>query len=296
MTLPRLSSPGNPTGPEGTQGNVVALIRLTNCSRWQRQIDIAEAEILGSISTIMTTRPAVKTRRTSRSIALVVIGIWAAGGSATLAQSIPGEAPDAEVLKTQEKAHELYERGKFERALMVYRDDLAPIGDKYAQYMIGYMYFAGHGVVQDQIAASAWYRLAAERGTAEYARVSDQLLALMNAEQRQRSDQIYRQLKAKYGDARLLTTLINEDLEFLRQRVKSDPFDVDSLGRRNYDRKIKLYNRIAERAQRRVYYLREIVSGDESSTETDWQAFNQLNQALIAEIESLENHNAMAPP
>ena len=232
----------------------------------------------------------------SRLAVLLFVGFLAAPASTGWAQSIPGEAPDQEVLMTQEKASELFERGKYDRALMIYKEDLAPIGDKYAQYMIGYMHFAGRGVAQDQVAASAWYRLAAERGTAEYVRVSDQLLGLMNAEQRQRSEQIFRQLKAKYGDAVLLMALISEDLEFLQKRVKSDPFNVDSLGRRNYDRKRDNYNEIAERAQRRVYYLRDIVAADETSTDADWQKFEELNRAVIAEIESLENYNAMAPP
>ena len=60
---------------------------------------------------------------------------------------------------------------------MIYRNDLAPIGDKYAQYMLGYMSLSGLGVEQDPVLASAWYRLAAERGEPEeFVVIRDELL------------------------------------------------------------------------------------------------------------------------
>ena len=47
------------------------------------------------------------------------------------------DAPDSRTLGLQRKVDELYERGEFDRAYFIYRNDLAPVGDKYAQYMVG---------------------------------------------------------------------------------------------------------------------------------------------------------------
>ena len=52
----------------------------------------------------------------------------------------PGDTPDQRTLRVQERVEELYEAGDFDRALLIYRDDLAPLGDKYAQYMVGFMH------------------------------------------------------------------------------------------------------------------------------------------------------------
>ena len=53
---------------------------------------------------------------------------------------------------------------EYERAFMIYEKELAPLGDKYAQYMVGYMYLNAQSVLQDKISALAWFRIAAERG------------------------------------------------------------------------------------------------------------------------------------
>ena len=38
--------------------------------------------------------------------------------------------------------------------MFIYREELAPLGDKYAQYMIGYMHEHGKGVDKDPAVAS----------------------------------------------------------------------------------------------------------------------------------------------
>ena len=48
----------------------------------------------------------------------------------------PGVSQDERTLRMQERVEELYAAGDFERALLIYRKDLAPLGDKYAQYMV----------------------------------------------------------------------------------------------------------------------------------------------------------------
>ena len=50
------------------------------------------------------------------------------------------------MVQLQDRVDELYERGKYDRAYLIYRDELALAGDKYAQYMVGFMYLTGKGV------------------------------------------------------------------------------------------------------------------------------------------------------
>ena len=66
-------------------------------------------------------------------------------------------------LSTQERVEKMYEAGEYNRALLIYEKDLAPLGDKYAQYMVGYMHLNAKGIPQDKVTALAWYRSAASR-------------------------------------------------------------------------------------------------------------------------------------
>jgi TPR repeat protein len=226
----------------------------------------------------------------------ILVAIFCLAYTSIAAQTLPDDATPQEMLKYQEKANGYYEKGKYTRALKVYQEELAPLGDKYAQYMIGFMYFNGDGVEKDQIVASAWYRLAAEQGEESYIYVRDSLMPLLNEQQRQRSDQIFRSIRAKYGDTAVLFGLVRGDIEFLRRRVKSDPFNLDSLGRRNRDRKLDAYNLVAERIQLRVGYLQEALNTDPWATDDEVAAFNVLGEEVEAELRSLEEFNKMAPP
>ena len=69
--------------------------------------------------------------------------------------------PDTPLLRLQAKAEDLYRKGHWERAHFIYVNELAAKGDKYSQYMAGYMCMHGKGVKRDKVRASAWYRLAA---------------------------------------------------------------------------------------------------------------------------------------
>ena len=136
----------------------------------------------------------------------------APGAFAQGAGPFPGSAVDSRTMRTQERVEELFEQGEYERAHLIYRDDLAPIGDKYAQYMLGYMYLTGTGVDEDAVLASAWYRLAAERSYKEFLDERDQLLNAFTAIDLIRSDELYLQLRRQYSDVVLLLHLIEADL------------------------------------------------------------------------------------
>ena len=129
-----------------------------------------------------------------------------------------GVGLDSKTLTVQAKAEELFERGDFRRAHVIYLKDLAPIGDKYAQYMLGYMSLTGLGVEQDPVLASAWYRLAAERGEpTQFVRIRDELLDNLDKVDRSRSDEIYRNLRRDFSDIAISMREAREAFEDLTQ-------------------------------------------------------------------------------
>jgi len=147
-----------------------------------------------------------------------------------------GEEANRSIQMLQEKADSDFAKGDYGSALEVYQHELAPLGDKYSQYMVGYMYLAGKGVQEDAILASAWYRLAAQRGTEQYVRIRDSLLALLNDEQQSRCDQLYIELRRKMGDLKLVQQLLRSDMQILRRRSEPSSFlqlqvDPGSAGR-----------------------------------------------------------------
>lgn len=138
----------------------------------------------------------------------------------TLAMSQSMDFPtgdlDSRTMRTQAKVESLYERGDYKRAHFIYSNELAPQGDKYAQYMTGYMYMMGQGVDEDPVKASAWYRIAAERRGPEFMAVRDQVLQNLNDEQRARSDDLYVELRNQYSDLVIIMELLVEDLDTLK--------------------------------------------------------------------------------
>ena len=133
------------------------------------------------------------------------------------AQQGPGTpaSVDTRTLRVQVKAEELFERGDYGRAHFIYRNELAPIGDKYAQYMLGFMSLTGLGVREDPILASAWYRLAAERDAPEFIKVRDDLIARLDSIDMERSDVVYLRLRQEYSDIVVRMRLVREDFELL---------------------------------------------------------------------------------
>ncbi|MDH3757613.1 MAG: SEL1-like repeat protein, partial [Gammaproteobacteria bacterium] len=92
------------------------------------------------------------------------------------------------------------------------------IGDKYAQYMLGYMSLSGLGVEEDPVLASAWYRLAAERGEPEeFVRIRDDLLGSLDAPGRERSDQVLLDLRREYSDIAISMREARKEFENLSQ-------------------------------------------------------------------------------
>jgi len=157
-------------------------------------------------------------------LTIIVAVAFCLAAPATFAQSagpFPGSAVDSKTLRIQERVEELFEQGEYKRAHFIYRNELAPIGDKYAQYMVGYMYFTGTGVGEDPVLASAWYRLAAERSYKEFLNERDHILSLFSDVDLIRSDSLYLQLRREYSDVVLLLELVRDDIDMLEARTGS---------------------------------------------------------------------------
>lgn len=129
----------------------------------------------------------------------------------------PGPPIDGDTLRIKQKVEDIYASGNYGRALLIYEKELAPQGDKYAQYMTGYMHLNGQGVTVDPAAALAWYRLAAERGEPKFIEARDALAATLDEEQRARADRIFARLWEQHGDRRILLELVEEDIAVLRE-------------------------------------------------------------------------------
>jgi hypothetical protein len=141
---------------------------------------------------------------------------------------LPVAADCAEVLGLQTKADELYHDGHWERAYFIYVNDLAAIGDKYSQYMAGYMCLHGKGVERDKVKASAWYRLAAERGSRQFVRVRDELLGSMSEEQKVASDAEFLSLRKRYSDLALILRELERERRAASERPTGSRLSGDS--------------------------------------------------------------------
>jgi TPR repeat protein len=215
--------------------------------------------------------------------------IFCCASAAQSGESFPRPVPDQNLIQTQQKVDELFEKGDYERAMFIYREELAPGGDKFAQYMVGYMYYTGRGVAEDQVAASAWYRLAAERGEESYMRVRDVLLNLLNDEQRSRSEGIYAELRSEMGDIELLSRLIEEDLSNFRRRRGDDPFS-SVFGTSNFRQTTSDYKNMSVRLEQRTAYLVEQVAADAFSSDRERERVKLLQADVRHEIELFERN------
>ena len=175
-----------------------------------------------------------------------------------------GRGFDTSTLRLQAKADNLYRKGHWERAHFIYVNELAAKGDKYSQYMAGYMCMHGKGVERDKIRASAWYRLAAERDGPEFVAIRDQTLETMSEEEMLESDAIFLDLRQRYSDLVLMLDDIEEEREAMSETPTGsrlsgsssaitviDPATGDTIARNEYLR------RLEKRMQVKLDYLAE---------------------------------------
>ena len=193
---------------------------------------------------------------------------------AELTFELQNAEPDSRTLKVQSKVEELFVNGDFDRAYFIYRNELVPAGDKYAQYMVGYMHMTGMSVDEDPVAASAWYRLAAERGTPQFINVRDKLMSTMTANERRRSDELFLEIRRNYSDLAILLRAIRRGVRDMRaitgSRLSgtSSPITVIELRSPSQSQdSVDYYRRVQEDLERHLAMLAEI--GDFPDLEMD---------------------------
>lgn len=196
--------------------------------------------------------------------AAVTVGALSLLGAAAWANDFsqfPGASTDARTLDAQEQVESIYEAGEYKRALLIYQEELAPIGDKYAQYMVGYMHLNGQGVEKSRPRALAWYRLAAERRDPAILQARDALFHQMSQEEIVESNRIFVGLWRELGDNKLVLDLIRQDLKALQSRTGSriansgaSPITVIDV-RHGESSGDAFYDRIRKRVAMRMDYL-----------------------------------------
>ncbi len=221
---------------------------------------------------------------------LALMALWLCAGSATAGDPFPGYVPDQRMVKTQQRVDKLFEKGHYDRALVIYRDELAPLGDKFAQYMVGYMHLTGAGVEEDAVVAGAWYQLAAERGNPKFVSINDALHGLLNEEQQLRSEALFTELMLEMGDVAIVSKLVGEDLrELAGRRAALGPFDFladrgeGSVNASYYrvvrDRIVVRLEFLREQLELRAYVHPDLIDRLVEQQRTGWQAIDAFDDA-----------------
>lgn len=216
----------------------------------------------------------------------------ASTGLAQRSSELSDDFPDAHTMAVQDKVDSLFDAGDFERAFFIYINELAPLGDKYAQYMVGYMYQTGLGVVEDPIAAAAWYQLAAERDTREFVVVRDRILHVMDQDDADRSRVLYRELRLRYCDLAVLFASIKRDLAELQERTgsrlgdRSSPVTVVGSRSGRFREGSNYYSSIEKELKARIRLLKEVSGFDDLDGDPNRINIRDLERRVLQKIES----------
>ena len=208
-------------------------------------------------------------------VTIIAASVFVASVAAAQKTSeLSADLPDSRTMAIQQKVERLYETGHFKRAYFIYRNELVPIGDKYAQYMVGFMSLTGLDVEQDPVAALAWYRLAAERGSPEIVEARDRLWQSMTDSDVKRAATLYFELRQEYCDLAVILASITRNHEELKNRTGSrtasynSPVVVIDPQRGAMSGDI-YYGDIREQLKSRLMLLREIGGFQDMSVDPD---------------------------
>ena len=200
-----------------------------------------------------------------------------------------GRGFDAPTLRLQAKADNLYRKGHWERAHFIYVNELAAKGDKYSQYMAGYMCLHGKGVERDKIRASAWYRLAAERGGTEFVEMRNRLVEALTEEERRASDAMFLDLRQRYSDLVLILGLLEDERDALSASPTGtrlpggsssitivDPESGKIIARSEYVSRLENSMRV------RLEYIAEKIGGEPPEPDMTDEEFGELKDRVGA--------------
>lgn len=208
-------------------------------------------------------------------------------------KQFPGAAVDQKTMRAQDRAEQAYDTGDYKLAMLIYTKELAPVGDKYAQYMVGYMNRTGQGVPKNLPRALAWYRLAAERGEPVIVEVRDKLFRKLSPEEVARSNAIFVDLWQDLGDNRLILDLVREDVEILRKRTGTripggSSGQLTIIKMSGYAGSESFYTDVEERLENRLRYIRTNVEIIDIEEEQAIAAVRSLEQDIRRELESID--------
>jgi hypothetical protein len=220
------------------------------------------------------------------------------GVQASLAEDyrqFPGAPTDSRTLRIQERVEDVFSSGDYPRALLIYEKELAPLGDKYAQYMVGFMYLNGKGVDENPAEALAWYRLAAERGEESFSKARDALRETLAPDEFEQSNERFAALWQRYGDRKLILDLISGDLAFLRRQGESaNGLGVDrnttvsiAAGYAGSETNESYYRRVRERLTERLQYLSSTKDAEEAGV-NDPAVVRALESEVRQELQALD--------
>ena len=240
----------------------------------------------------MTETTATKLTTVQKIICVAALMCVSVTGFAQRSSELSADLPDSRTLAVQDKVDRLFNAGSYERAFFIYRNELAPLGDKYAQYMVGYMYQIGLGVEKDSVSAAAWYQLAAERDTREFVIVRDRFLHTMDQDDADRSRVVYRELRTRYCDLAVLLSSIKRNLHELQVRTgsrlgrRSSPIMVVDRRAGRFASDANYYDKLREELEARILLLKEIGEFDDLDADLDRIKIRELERRVQQQIES----------
>lgn len=213
--------------------------------------------------------------------------LMATSVAAVAGDDFPGGKADRRVLEAQQKVDELFEKGDYERAYFIYREELVPLGDKYAQYMVGYMNIVGKGVPRDYIVGSAWYRLAAERGDVSFSAARDEVWDQFSDEQRLQSDQKYAALRLDFSDAMIIASFIEKDLDLISRRQQRSTLSNDLVDSQNQSdaENAQLVEEARQRIQNRLEYLANTIASGRPMASAETTRIREVEKRAQAAIQ-----------
>jgi tetratricopeptide (TPR) repeat protein len=227
-----------------------------------------------------------------RSLMLLIVALGATAFADTGSINGNGTSPRVDALLT--KADRLYEEEEYERAYFIYARDLVPLGQKYAQYMVGYMHLVGAGVDRDLEQALAWYRLAAELDTPEFVTVYEQLREQLDEEALERSELLYRDLLKQYSHVALAFSQLKADLRELSVQTgsrlpgSSRPVIVVDPSNQGSQSGSRFYEAAERRFERNLAYLENRLGLSGLSRNPSSVDLNELEAAVDAYLESVD--------
>ena len=227
-------------------------------------------------------------------IAGLLAAFFCANAQSQIYKPFPGETMNKRTLDTQERVEALYGAGEYDRALLIYEKELAPLGDKYAQYMVGYMRLNAQSVPQDKASALAWYRIAAERGESALRQARDELMEKMTPAEIFVSNRIFLDLWQSIGDTRLIMELIREDMNTLKSRTGTRIRGAATSGPALIYRPSgellppNYYRDVRVRLEARLNFLEIKVEVKDIDVESDDEALQLLEEQVQSELAALE--------